>query len=292
VIVRAADLTELWHTACERLLYVHRDQVSFASAGYTVNYDNIFTADSMDFDYDVGLDSWLTRSRWHKLQRDYLDIPEVQPFIDRCVKIATDVGRRGVITQMTFKTNVRHHVQKSHVWGNCLMDITYRGGPKFTKPTIVVHSRVGFIAFLGGLDLSLVVCLAREIAKASGQDVKDFALRWYMDSCAHHSFKSVPYIMAHHHYDEIMNEVKYPKRDYPAIGASRDYIRRFEEHPPEFFKFGQMNRMAKRWEQVYRGPGFPSIHIDDMTLLPAMLGDTSDPHTRRRSRGTSLPEGL
>lgn len=289
MIVRAPTMTELWHASCERLLYVTRDTVDFASAGYTVNYDNILMADSMVFDYDVGLDSWLTMSRWRKLQRDYLDIPEVVPFIERCVDIALDKGRRGVITQMTFKKNVRHHVQKSHVWGNCLMDITYRGGPKFTQPTINVHSRVGFLAFLGGLDLSLVLCLARHIAEGSGQDLADFRLRWYMDSAAHHSFKSVPYIMAHGHYDHVMDEARYPKKQYPALGASRDFIRRFEDHPPEFFKFGQMNRMSKRWQQVFNGPGFPSIHIDDMELLPEILGQ--EPARKRRSRGVQIAAG-
>jgi hypothetical protein len=273
VIVAARTLDEMWSTACERMLFSRRDEVDFTGGMYTLNYDNVLESSSMLFDYDMGRDGWLTPSRWTKLQRDYLDPPEVVPFIERGVDIAQRAGRRGIITQMNFRMNEKNLAQRTHVWGNCLMSVTYRGGPKWGRPAVTVHSRVGHIAWLGALDLSLVTVIMRHIAERSGQELADFKLRWYLDSMSWHSFKSIPFIMSHGFYEDVLNEKRYPNREYPAITASRSWIRRLETTPIENFKFGQAQRMAKRWDIIHNGHGFKHLHVDNLELLPEMLED-------------------
>jgi len=272
-------MTDCWHRIAEALLYVRKEEATIASGGYTNLYHNVLVARSMQLDCDMGRDSWFTPSRWTKLQRDYLIVEEVVPFVERCAEVALRKGRTGMNTQMFFKAKER--APGNHVWGNCLMAMTWSGG-RWAAPTVTLHSRVSFVPYLGGLDLALALVLTRQIADASDLNVEDIALRWYLDSASWTALKSVPYVMAFGHYDNVMNEKRYPDRVYPAIQGTRTFIKRFQEYPPEHFKFGQTNRMSKRWQLIQSGDPFPSIHSDDLTLLPEMLGQ--EPTRKRRIR--------
>jgi hypothetical protein len=103
----------------------------------------------------------LLRARFTILQRDYLDLRELELFLDRCKSIGLGEAKRGVVTQMFAKQHGRR--DKKYRWGNCMLGWSFRGGNKYEQPTLTMHSRVSYIAYIGGADLALCYVLAREI---------------------------------------------------------------------------------------------------------------------------------
>jgi hypothetical protein len=276
VIGRFPDMSSLWHGACERILYAPREKLDRWTGLTVCLYDNFLAADSMAFDFDVGRDLWLTKSRFPKLQRDYLEWDELEAFLERCEAIATNAARRGVITQM----HCRRATQKEtgdaqHAWGNCMMGFTYHGGQKWGQPTLALHSRVSYIAYLGAMDMALAWVIAREIAERTDMDVEDMAFRWYASSLQWHGMKSVPYTIAHGHADRIMDAERYPSRAYPAVCTARRCIASLQdkheagvpltrEHNP----YGPVRRMRARYHRYMEGPQLPSVPLASLELLP------------------------
>lgn len=279
MIGKFPDMTTLWHSACERILYAPREKLDRWTGLTVCVYDNLLAADSMAFDFDVGRDLWLTSSRFPKLQRDYLDWPEVDPFLDRCENIATDAARRGVITQMHFrKATVRGGFKTGegqHAWGNCMMGLTFHGGKKWSTPTMSLHSRVSYIAYLGAMDMALAWVLAREVSERVGIEVEEMAFRWYASSLQWHGMKSTPYVIAHGHLDEVMDEDKYPSRQYPCMGTSRRCVKSLHTKYEQGLSlertdnpYGPVRRMRARYHRYMEGPQLPLVPLNTLELLP------------------------
>jgi len=271
MIVVAPTLTEMWHNACERLLFSSDEEVDFSNSIYSFVYGNILEAKSMEFEYDLGHDSWLTIHRWRKLQRDYLVPGEVPAFVDRCVLIHDKEGRRGMSTQMFFRQMHRDVRNRNHSWGNCLMAVSYRGFRNKIPPTITVHSRSCFLAYLGGLDITLVLKIVEELCDRTSLTPADIRFRWYVDAIQWHPFKSIPYLCSRGFREAVLDEEEWPRAHYPSIRASRRWIEKFETDPLESFKFAQARRMATRWRQVNGGQPFPSYPVHELHLLPEMF---------------------
>jgi hypothetical protein len=275
VIGQYPDMTRLWHRACERLLYADREHLDRWTGLTTLIYDNFFAAKSMALDFDVGLDLWLTKARFPKLQRDYLDFENLEPFFERCEAIATKAARRGVITQMHCRpARNRHQGDAQHVWGNCMLAFTYHGGKKWGTPTIGLHSRVSYIAYLGALDIGLAQKLGVEVARRTGIEIEEMQFRWYIDSLQWHGLKCVPYVMTQDHWEDIQDEERYPSRTYPSIGATRRSIRTLERNHAagvgadrETMRYGPGRRMNQRYQNT-RDQDMPSLPFSSLELLP------------------------
>jgi hypothetical protein len=243
-----------------------------------VIYDNFLAAKSMEFDFDIGRDLWLTDKRFPKLQRDYLEPSEVVPFLERCEKIANDSARRGVITQMAArKPMVKNGFRPTHAWGGCMIAFTYHGGKKWNTPTLSLHSRVSYIGYIGAIDMALGWVLAREIARRTGIEVEEMQFRWYIDSLQWHGLKCVPYVMAHDHFDQVMDE-GYTSRAYPTIGATRRAIKSLDKHyeagtglDKQDNPFGPARRMRQRYSRYRDGDPLPLVPVETLELLPEML---------------------
>lgn len=283
MIAQKETMTALWHTACERLLYSRRDQLDRWTGLTTVLYDNLLAAKSMEFTLDVGKDLWLTEKRFPKLQRDYLDPTEIEPFLMRCEKIANSAARRGVITQMSCrKATQLGGFRDTHAWGNCMLGFTYHGGKKWSKPTLGLHSRVSYIAYIGAMDMALAWVMAREIATRTGIAVEEMAFRWYIDSLQWHGVKSIPYVLANGHEDAVMDDKLYDKKQYPTVGCTRRSILSLDKHYQAGTgtekldnPYGPMRRMRIRYGR-YRDEDFlPSVPIESLKLLPYPTGETT-----------------
>lgn len=247
--------------------------INFVASVDTVAYDNLLAANSMAFGLDVGRDLWLNKSRWTRLVRQYLDLSDTRTFIDRAADIGLGEGKRGVVTQMPCAPVTRE--AKKHRWGNCMLGFTYRGLRKWAGetagPTISMHSRVSYIAYIGQMDLALACVLAREIGERIEVDPKDFRFRWYIDSLQFHGFKSLPYLFK----EEFIHDLQKPKlRDkYPTIklvGRWYDGIVRDAEAgvPLDAQRYGPLKRVRRRYEEYAAGDYLPSVTVDDLTLAP------------------------
>lgn len=264
-------LTNLWHEEMDRQLFATRDELDYVASIDTIRYDCLLSCDSMEFDFDMGRDLWLTKARFTILQRDYLDLYQLESFLKRCKEIGLGEAKRGVITQLFAKQHKM--AEKKYRWGNCMLGWDYRGGDRFGQPTLTMHSRVSYIAYIGGLDLALCWVLAREIGDRIGKDPSDFAFRWYLSSSQFHFFKSIPALFGHDIEEIINEEGEYPSKKYPTLGGVRkwwlDAERKYEEGPDwKSEKYGPYKRIRRRYTEYQDGIHLPRVPIETLSLEP------------------------
>ena len=242
-------LTDLWHDSVRRMWRgtLENGGIDFVASIDTIAYDNLLSAESMAFDLDMGRDLWLNRQRWTRLVRQYLDPSETARFLDRAAEIGLGEGKRGVVTVMPC-ASVRREAKK-HRWGNCMAAFTFRG-LRSGQPVLSMHSRVSYIAYIGGLDLGLAHVLAREIGKRIKVPVREFGFRWYIDALQFHGFKSLPLL----YQQEYISDLESPKlrKKYPTIklvGRWWDQIVADTEAGKslEEQKYGPLRRVRRRY---------------------------------------------
>lgn len=264
-------LTDLWHKTAQGMLFAKAKDLDFIATIDTMLYDNVLSCDSMAFKFDMGRDLWLTKQRFTTLQRAYVDPVEYAAFLDRASEIAAGASRRGVVTQMFAHQHPR--AAKKYKWGNCMMGWTFRGGGKNgEQPTLALHSRVSYIAYIGGLDLALCHVMAREIGDRIGCKPKDFAFRWYVDSLQFHGFKSIPYLFRFGLDDQLRYDTgQYPSSEYPTLKLVRRWwgvmVDEYERGVPlEEQKYGPLRRIRKRYQEYMEGRPLPSVPIKELRL--------------------------
>jgi hypothetical protein len=275
VIRHYADMSHLWRNTVRRMWHgtIENGGIDFVASVDTVAYNNLLLADSMAFDIDLGRDLWLNRQRWTRLVRQYLDLSDTRTFIDRAADIGLGEGKRGVVTQMPC-ASVRREAKK-HRWGNCMLGFTYRGLRKWAGedagPTIAMHSRVSYVAYIGGLDLALACVLAREIGDRIEVPFEEFRFAWYIDALQFHGFKSLPLLYKR----EFIKDLEKPelRTEYPTIkivGRWWDEIVRTTEEgkPLEEIKYGPLRRVTRRYREYCDEQFLPSVTLDSLTLSP------------------------
>jgi len=243
--------------------------INFVASIDTIAYDNLLAAESMAFDLDMGRDLWLNRQRWTRLVRQYLDPSETRRFIDRAADIGLGEGKRGVVTQMPCATVTRE--AKKHRWGNCMLGFTYRGlRGRGDKPTITLHSRVSYIAYIGGLDLALAHVLAREIGDRIDVPVEDFRFRWHIDALQFHGFKSLPMLFKTDYIQDLESQ-NGMRETYPTIklvGKWYDQIVDWTERGITDNKYGPLKRIMRRYREHVNEDWLPSVYVEDLDLTP------------------------
>lgn len=263
-------LTDLWHQSVWRMW---RGQLGgdldYIASIDTIAYDNLLSCDSMAYDFDLGKDLWLNKSRWTRLVRQYLDPSETSRFLQRSADIGLGEGKRGVVTSM-FCANVAREAKK-HRWGNCMSTFAYRG-LRTGEPTLILHSRVSYIAYIGGLDLALAHVLAREIGKRIRVPVEEFGFVWHVDALQFHGFKSLPLLYKTKYVGDLDRGQEFRDK-YPTVklvGRWWDTILRAEDEGKtlEEEKYGPLRRIRRRYQEWQRGDFLPTVTPEDLTLAP------------------------
>lgn len=269
LLTRTETLTDLWHRACDGLLFASQDELTWQAGATTGRADNLLMCNSMEYDFDVGLDLWLTGMRFRKLQRDYLDYDLLRAFTEQVPlsKMPQNLAKRGTVIQLPARIHgvVKHGGRKdNYKWGNCILGWTFR--PGLDQPGILsMHSRTSYISYMGGLDLALAYVLARKIAEVRNENVKDYGFRWHVDTLQWYSIKSMAYIHGYELVDEI-HKKKYTDQKYPSCKITRNayaflHRREDEDNPP---KYGPTHRV---WELLFEHkPHPPSLPVDDLNL--------------------------
>lgn len=278
VIAHYDNLTDLWHMTAQHMLFAGEEDLDFIASIDTIMYDNLLTCDSMDFAFDLGKDLWLNKPRFTVLQRDYLDLRELNLFLDRCKAIALGEAKRGVVTQMFAKQHAR--ANKKYRWGNCMLGWSFRGGRRFEKPTLTLHSRVSYIAYIGGADLALCHVLAREIGRRTGYKPADFSFRWHVDALQFHGFKCIPYLFRFG-LDDVLKDstADYPSDKYPTLKVVRRWWKQMvEKHedgvPIEAERYGPLKRIRRRYSEFLQDPDHnlgiapPSCPLKELNFDP------------------------
>jgi hypothetical protein len=274
VIKNHKDMTSLWHDSMRRMWRgtLENGGIDFVASIDTISYDNLLAAESMALDLDLGRDLWLNRSRWTRLVRQYLDPSATAMFLDRAADIGLGEGKRGVVTQMPC-ASVRREAKK-HRWGNCMLGFTYRGvrnGKFDQRPTLAMHSRVSYIAYIGGLDLGLAHVLAREISRRIEVPVEEFRFRWYIDALQFHGFKSLPLLYRREYIEDLERSAL--RKKYPTIklvGKWWDKVVQDTESgkPLTEEKYGPLRRVKRRYMEYVEEDYLPRVPVDSLTLAP------------------------
>jgi len=245
--------------------------IDYVASIDTIAYDNLLAARSMAFDIDMGRDLWLNRQRWTRLVRQYLDPQEVERFVDHSQSILLREGRRGVVTNM-FCENVTRAAKK-HRWGSCMFGYSFRGH-KNEQPTLSLHSRVSYIAYIGGLDLALAHVLARTIGAPLGVAPEEFAFRWHASALQFHGFKSLPYLYKQDFVQDLRrNKLRARYPTIALVGKWWDTIQRNEAEGKPLIaeKYGPLRRVRRRYQEYQRSDFLPTVTTDDLTLAPIGL---------------------
>jgi len=268
------DMTSLWHDTVKSMIFgtVEGGGIDYVAGIDCIRYGNRLVAESMGYEFDLGRDLWLHRARWTKLVRDYLDLSELRRFLDNAARIGLGEGKRGVITSMQTR-NVARGV-KQHRWGPCMNNFTYRGlrdGRNGLVPTLTLHSRVTYIAYIGGADLAVAHTLARYIGRRIRVPVEEFRFEWAIDALQLHAFKSLPMLYARGYIpyfeDRELREV-YPS--LKIIGRWWDGIVKSTEEgvPLEEIKYGPLRRVTRRYREYINEDFLPSIPVDTLDFSP------------------------
>jgi hypothetical protein len=191
-------MTELHDVLCESLINAAPDELDMITSVDVQIHDVMAEAKSMDWDFDMK-STWLTKSRWSMMTRQYLEPEEVDAWIDRCTSKIGTKGR-GIAVLRTKVVKPRggaatgHTNKESRRWGSCMLNISYKAKP---YPQITLHSRTSYLGYIGALDLSVAWMLGKYLADAMGVDVKTFAFVWHNEAIQWHNFKSLAFMLNH-----------------------------------------------------------------------------------------------
>lgn len=244
--------------------------LSIVGSADTIAYDNLLACESMEFDLDMGRDLWLNKQRWTRLVRQYLDPKEVERFVHHAALLAKGEGAKGACTSM-FCSDVARE-SKKHRWGNCMLGFVYHGDSRRGTPTLSMHSRVSYVAYIGGLDLGLAHVLARYIGNEIGVAPEDFRFRWHVDALQFHGFKSLPMLFKTDFIEDLEHEKLRSK--YPTIklvGKWYDQIVGFTEAGITDNKYGPLKRVMRRYREYIAEDYLPTVTVKDLTFSPIGL---------------------
>lgn len=267
-VIRAHDLTQLWHDIVRWHLY--REEVDLYLGIGTNIYSVVLQAQSADYDFNLQ-ELWLNRARWTRLTREYLDPEDTSMFVRNARIILDGKGKQGVITNMPFRSVDRRSDLRRHKWGNCLLAATFRGTPgSAIQPTLTLHSRVSYNGYMLGLDIALAHVLCREI---SG-DPSIIRVQWHLDVTQLHSFKCLPYMYTQPdlmQYLEDEDELTRLAYKYPTWKSISKWWQKMQEYEAngktvQEELYGPFRRIRKRYEEYRSGKLVPSVHVDDLGL--------------------------
>lgn len=265
-------LSSLWRDTISEMWYgtIDNGGLSVVGSADTIRYDNLLACESMEFDLDMGRDLWLNKQRWTRLVRQYLDPKEVERFVDHATLLARGEGAKGACTSM-FCSDVARE-SKKHRWGNCMLAFVYHGDARRGTPTISMHSRVSYIAYIGGLDLALARVLAGYIGEEIGVAAEDFRFRWHVDALQFHGFKSIPMLFKH----DFIEDLQHPElaQMYPTqklVGKWFSQIVDFEQRGIHDNKYGPLKRVMRRYREYVAEDYLPSVGVEDLDFSPIGL---------------------
>jgi len=269
-VLRAPDLTQLWHDVVRWHLY--KEEVDLYLGIGTNLYNVILEVESADYDFNFR-ELWLNKARWTRLIREYIDPVDLTLFVQNAREIFTDKnkGGKGVITNMPFRPVERRGDLRRHKWGNCLMAATFRGSPSSSvRPTLTIHSRVSYNGYMLGMDMGLVHVLAREISP----DPSLIRVQWHLDVTQLHSFKCLPYLYTQPDLMKVLSDrdkLEEYAETYPTWKSISRWwwkVLEFEESGKTVAEeiYGPFRRIRKRYEEYQNGILVPSVHTSELTF--------------------------
>lgn len=237
----APTMTELYNQLTESLIHGTPEEFDLITSVDVQIHDVIAEADSMEWDFDFK-DTWLTKSRWSMMVRQYIDPEELEAWIGRVTsKIGTK--NRGIAVFRTKVVKPRggaatgHTNKETRSWGACMLNISYKALP---VPQITLYSRTSYLGYIGALDLSVAWMVGKYLARELGIPLSKMKFVWVNQAIQWHNFKSLAYMLNNTdpdlqtHYrrlltlesGELTGAEKREIISHPAIKLSRKWLRK------------------------------------------------------------------
>jgi len=222
--------------------------------------------------FDIGLSLLLSRTRWTKLVREYIDGKALELFIEQSKLIINGESQEGSVTEMRFKPPIRS--KDKHRWGGCLMGITFHGNWEM-GPTLTLFSRTTYMGYIALLDMAIVHLIAKKITESfEDANAANIKFIWHITSLQFHHFKSMYYILSRDDlYQRLMKE-KFQKSTSPVWWQVQRWFnnikRDYNKHGLDMLthcKYATYRRVKRRWLQhigKLEGKRPPSLMVDDL----------------------------
>jgi hypothetical protein len=200
---KAKNLTLMHQGLCEKIVNMPKDELDLVTSVDVQVHNVIAAADTMEWDFNLK-DTWLTRSRWAMMIRQYLDRDELAAWLNRTATMV-GWGGRGISLLRTKQVMPRGGRdlgnKETRRWGSCMISVSYKAVP---APQITLHSRTSYLGYLAGMDLSVAWMCGRYLAEMTNHSVEDMRFVWLNEAMQYHHFKSLAYFLNHR--DEELRE--------------------------------------------------------------------------------------
>lgn len=184
-----ATMTQLHDTMCADMLYGHKDSYDWITNTDVVKENVFATADTMDWECDISR-FWVPPSRWTMMVRQYLDPEEVKVWLSQILKRAeVKNANRMVLRTRTVAAQFRGNATTRSL-GSCMLSVSFSLQP---VPTILLHSRTGYLGYLSPLDWSVAYHCGRLAASALGMDITEFRFQWFAETIQYHRFRTIAF---------------------------------------------------------------------------------------------------
>lgn len=257
-------MTELHDAMCSKLLYSKKGEYDWIT-GTDVVFENVFaTADTMEWECDIAR-YWLPKSRWTMMARQYLDPELVQLWIKQIVKRAEiKNANRIVLRTKTVNASFRGNATTRSL-GSCMLSLSFSLQP---QPTILLHSRTGYMGYLSPLDWSVAYHCGRLAAQELGLDISIFRFQWFVETIQYHRFRTIAFPLGDkEERRRFVTRVKHAEEsgalaNYPALQRNAEQYRKWLAADREGLSYNTMSpyrsyqRPRKRFHSEVKGIEF------------------------------------
>lgn len=185
----APTMTELHNEMCADMLYSHHKDYDWVTSTDVIKENVFATADTMDWECDISR-FWVPPSRWTMMIRQYLEPEEVKIWVSQILKRAeVRNANRMVLRTRTVAASFRGNATTRSL-GSCMLSVSFSLQP---TPTILLHSRTGYLGYLSPLDWSVAYHCGRVAASALSMEIADFRFQWFVETIQYHRFRTIAF---------------------------------------------------------------------------------------------------
>jgi len=183
------SMTQLHDTLCQMLLYGHRTNYDWVTNTDVVIEHVMAEAETMEWECDISR-YWLPKSRWTMMVRQYLDPEGVREWLTQVKKRAeVKNANRMVLRTRTVAASFRGNATTRSL-GSCMLSLSISLQP---QPTVLLHSRTGYLGYLSPMDWSVAYHCGRLAAQEIGLNIADFRFVWFVETIQYHRFRTIAY---------------------------------------------------------------------------------------------------
>jgi len=184
-----SSMTKLHNAMCEDMLYSHRDDYDWITNTDVIKEHVFAEAETMDWECDISR-FWIPPSRWTMMVRQYLDPEEVKTWVHLIQKRQkTRHANRMVLRTRTVAARSAGNATTRSL-GSCMLSISLS---LESQPTVLLHSRTGYLGYLSPLDWSVAYHAARLAATELGMELTEFRFQWFAETIQYHRFRTIAF---------------------------------------------------------------------------------------------------